>query len=292
MNRRTRTLVVVGVAVVLASLASYGVLRALQSIPVREIPIAETHIVVATRDVRMGEMLAADQVRLQAWPADSPVFGAFTSVEEVVGRGAIRPLAENEPITLSKVAMPGSGAGLPPMIPVGMRAQSVRVNDVIGVAGFVLPGSRVDVIVTIRAPNPTSRVAVENLEVASAGTAIDQELAESGQAIPTSVVTLLVTPSQAEKLTLAQSQGEIMLALRNPLDAEEVETKGVRMANLLGEPDPPPVRTRVGGQTRVVTPPPPPAPEPYRVEEIRGGDRKVVPLIIKKGGDRDEEVIK
>jgi pilus assembly protein CpaB len=274
MNRRTRTLVVVGVAVVLASLASFGVLRALQSIPVREVPIAEVHVVVAARDVKMGEMLAPDQVRLQAWPADSPVVGSFSSVDDVIGRGTIKTLVANEPITEGKIAGPGAGAGLQPTIPVGMRAQSVRVNDVIGVAGFVLPGSRVDVIVTVRGRDEsTSRVAVENLEVAMAGTAYDQELAATGQPIPTSVVTLFVTPADAEKLTLAQSQGEIMLALRNPLDSDEVETEGARMATLLGEPAPQPVRQVVQGRPRMVTPAPPPAPAPYTVETIKGSER-------------------
>ena len=110
MNRRTRTLVVGGVAVVLAGLASYGVLRAPQSIPDGQEPIAETFIVVATLDVRAGEQLAADHVRLQAWPADAPVLGAFTAVEDVVGRRTLKSLVANEPITMAKVAEPGSSA--------------------------------------------------------------------------------------------------------------------------------------------------------------------------------------
>ena len=111
-----------------------------------------------------------------------------------------------------------------------MRALTIRVNDVIGVAGFVRQGSRVDVIVTIRAMTEAiTRPVVSNVQVLAAGANIDPEAARSGQATQVAVVTLLVTPEDAERITLAQSQGQIMLALRNPLDVMPVETRGVRM---------------------------------------------------------------
>jgi len=274
MNRRYRTLVVVGVAVALASLASYGVYRAIQRIPVREVPIASHFAVVATQTVPVGTMITKDQVRLAAWPDESPVAGGFTKVEDVIGRGVTASIVQNEPVTESNIAPREAGAGLPPMIPPGMRAMAVRVNDVIGVAGFTVPGTRVDVVVTVKPDKDSvSRVVVSNVQVLSAGTKIDQQKSKDGQAIPSAVVTLLVTPRDAERLALASTEGQIVLALRNPLDVEQVDTPGVRMASLLGTPDPKPVRQIVQGLPRMVTPPPPPAPKVYTVEAIRGAKR-------------------
>jgi pilus assembly protein CpaB len=277
MDRRTRTLVVIGLAVALASLASFGVYRAIQRIPVREVPIAQRYQVVAKESLPVGTMLTKEQVRLAAWPADSPVTGGFTKVEDVAGRGITASIVENEPITENKLASRESGAGLPPTIPAGMRAMAVRVNDVIGVAGFAVPGTRVDVIVSVRGRNndTESRAVVSNVMVLAAGTKIDQTKAmKEGQAMPTAVVTLLVTPQDAERLALAQSEGQIVLALRNPLDVAPAATAGIRLAGLMGSPDPKPVTQVVKGIPRVVPPPPPPpAPKPYSVDTIRGAKR-------------------
>jgi pilus assembly protein CpaB len=279
MNRRNRTLIVVAVAVILASLASFGVFRAIQRIPVREVEVATRHIVVANpgkeQQLPVGTLLTREQVTLAAWPAASPVPGSFSSIDEVVGRGLIAPVMLNEPITESRLAPREAGAGLPPTIPAGMRAMAVRVNDVIGVAGFVLPSSRVDVIVTVGGQNQTqSRVVLSNIQVLTANRVFDQEKSRQGQAIPARVVTLLVTPRDAEVLALASNEGSIILALRNPLDTEPVETNGARMSALMGAPPTPPVRAVVQGRPRMVTPPPPPpAPKPYTVEAIRGARR-------------------
>lgn len=274
MNRRNRALIVVALAVVLASLASFGVYRAIQQIPVREVPIATRFQVVAKDPIQVGAMLASPQLALVAWPEDNPIQGGFTRVEDVAGRGLIAPVVPNEPITESKLAPREAGAGLPPLIPAGMRAVSVKVNDVIGVAGFTVPGSRVDVVVTMRLGQESmSRLVVSNIQVVAAGTKIEQEKSASGQAIPTTVVTLLVTPQDAERIALAQNDGQIMLALRNPLDVLPTETTGVRQASLLGAPSGPPVRQVVQGRPRMVAPTPPPAPRPYTVETIRGAKR-------------------
>jgi pilus assembly protein CpaB len=280
MNRRNRTLIVVGVAVLLASLASFGVYRAIQRIPVREVEVATRHMVVANPGkeplLPVGTLLAREQVMLVPWPAASPVPGGFSSIDEVVGRGLIASVLPNEPITESKLAPREAGGGLPPTIPAGMRAMAVRVNDVIGVAGFTLPGTRVDVIVTVAAQGgqTQSRVVLNNIQVLTAGTNFDQERSREGTAMPSRVVTLLVTPSDAERLALAQSEGAIVLALRNPLDTEEVDTNGARLAALLGAPPAPPVRAVVQGRQRMVQPPPPPPPpKPYTVESIRGARR-------------------
>jgi pilus assembly protein CpaB len=162
-----------------------------------------------------------------------------------------------------------------------MRALSVKVNEVIGVAGYVVPGTRVDVMVTLgnRGGNDDSmtRVVVSDIEVLTAGTRMDAAKARDGQPIAASVVTLLVTPEDAEKIALAANEGSIMLTLRNPLDRAPTVTQGVRTAALLGVPAPPPViKVSNGGRRAVVKTPPPPAPEvpkAYVVETYRGAKR-------------------
>ncbi|HSG00954.1 MAG TPA: Flp pilus assembly protein CpaB [Vicinamibacterales bacterium] len=278
MNRRTRTFVVVGVAVALAAVAAFSVMQALQNRPVVQVQVAERHVVVAAREIPVGTMLSPDMVKLVPWPAEALVPGAFDTPEQVVDRGVIDAIAENEPITDRKLAAAGTGAGLPPTIPPGLRAMSVRVNDVISVAGFAGPGTHVDVIVTVTPDrDAVSRVVVSNVQVLAAGTVTEQDQAtKDGQPVAARVVTLLVTPQDAERIALAQDQGQIVLALRNPLDVDAVETRGVRMSGLIAAPDPEPVRRVVRGTPRVVTPPPPPPPPAYTVESIRGNTREQV----------------
>ena len=282
MNRNTRTLIVLAVAVLMAGLASFGVYTAVRSMPVREVEIARTQAVVAARPLPVGMMVTKDDVKIVPWPAANVVPGSFTEVERVVNRGVIGSFAENEPLTEGKLAAIGSGAGLPPTITEGMRAVSIRVNEVVGVAGFVIPGTRVDVLVTIRggqgtaSQEPQTRVVLSNVQVLTAGTRYDQERATAeGKPIPTSVVTLLLTPEDAEKLTLASEEGRIMLTLRNPLDTEPTVTDGVKFSGLLGKPSPPPVRQVVQGRTVVRAPAPaaPPPPKIYTVETIRAAKR-------------------
>ncbi len=281
MDRRTRTLVVLAIALVTATVASYGVYRAVQRIPYRQVEVASVQTVVAATHLPVGTMVTKDQVKLVAWPSRSQVPGTFASLDAVVNRGLIQPVSENEPITESKLAPVGAGAGLPPTIPPGMRAISVKVNEVIGVAGFVIPGSRVDVLVTVdengSGGNRTSisRAVVSNVQVLTAGTRFDQETAQAdGKPIPTTVVTLLASPEDAERITLASTEGKIMLTLRNPLDTIPTDTRGIRMAGLTGAPDPPPVQKTVRGKKLMVVPKPAPeAPKVYTVETIRAAKR-------------------
>jgi pilus assembly protein CpaB len=159
-----------------------------------------------------------------------------------------------------------------------MRAISVKVNEVVGVAGFVAPGTFVDMILTMTRDkdDAISRVVLSNIQVLTAGTRIDQEQAKEGRSQPSTVVTLLVTPENAEKIALAGSVGTITLMLRNPLDQDMTETKGTRVAALLGAPEPPPVVKTVSGVRRVVEKPkeaPAPAPSIYSVETIRAAKR-------------------
>jgi pilus assembly protein CpaB len=278
MNRRNRTLVVLLVAVVLATGATWFVYRAIARIPVRQVEVASVYVAVAAENLPLGTRLTKEQIKLVGWPSSSPVQGSFSTPEGLVGRGLIQPVHANEPLTETKLAPIEAGAGLPPSIPPGMRALSVRVNDVIGVAGFTTPGTRVDVLVTLNQANAgsMSRAVVSNVQVLTAGTLYDQEQSKDGKAIPSTVVTLMVTPEDAERIALAQSSGQIMLVLRNPLDIEPTETKGVRLASLMGAPDAPPVVKVEKGQARVARKPAaaaPEAPKFYSVEAIRAAKR-------------------
>ena len=225
----------------------------------------------------MGQLITKDDVKLVAWPASSPVQKGFTEIEKVLNRGLIDGVVANEPLTESKLASLEAGAGLPPTITEGMRALSVKVNEVIGVAGYVVPGTHVDVMVTLANRNnqdSMTRVVVSDVEVLTAGTSIDREKARDGQPISASVVTLLVTPQDAERIALAANEGSIMLTLRNPLDRAQTQTTGIRTGSLLGAPAAPPV-VKSDGPRRVAVPapappPPPPAPKVSTVETFRG----------------------
>jgi pilus assembly protein CpaB len=232
---------------------------------------------VAASNLNLGASLRADDLRTVQWPTEAMPAGVFTTPNDLIGRGVIQPIAQNEPILPSKLAPVGAGAGLPPIIPDGMRALSVRVNDVIGVAGYVLPGTRVDVLVTVsptqQVQDMTSKVILTNVQVLAAGTRIERN-AEDDEPVSVSVVTLMVDPLQAEALTLASTEGKIQLALRNPLDASTPPTPGIRPSVLLG---------RSATARRIATPAPrpgapPPAepafvPPPPTVEIIRGDKR-------------------
>jgi pilus assembly protein CpaB len=279
MTRQTRTFVVLAVAVAAASVASFGVYRAIERIPVRNVEIATNHAVVAAKTLPMGTLLTKEDVKLVAWPARTPVAGGFTDVDAVVNRGLVGPVAENEPLVESKLAAREAGAGLPPSIPPGMRAMSVKVNEVIGVAGFVVPGTRVDVVVIVHEHDDSvSRVVVSDVQVLTAGTRIDQENAKDGKPIPSTVITLMVTPADAERIALAQVEGQIMLALRNPMDSDPTVTAGIRIAGLIGAPTPSPqLRATSGKRPAVVPTEPKPevvaAPAVYTVEAIRAAKR-------------------
>jgi pilus assembly protein CpaB len=253
MNRRNRTLIVLLVAVGLASAATFFVYRAIVRIPVRQVEVASVYVAVAAENLSLGTRLTKDNVKIVGWPSPSPVQGSFATADALVGRGLIQPVHANEPLTETKLAPIEAGAGLPPSIPPGMRALSVRVNDVIGVAGFTTPGTRVDVLVTLnRGDVSMSRAVVSNVQVLTAGTLFDQEQSKDGKAIPSTVVTLMVTPDDAERIVLAQNSGSIMLVLRNPLDVVPTDTKGVRLTSLMGAPDGPPQVKVQNGQARVV----------------------------------------
>jgi pilus assembly protein CpaB len=275
------------VALIAAAAASYGAFQVMQNVSARQEVPQTAPVVVASRPVPMGTLITRDHVKVVQWPTSAAIVGTFATPEEVVDRGSVASFAENEPFVDAKLAAKGMGAGLPPTIPPGMRAISIRVNEVIGVAGFVVPGSRVDVLVTVLTPGvpgKMTRVVTGNVQVLTAGTRIDQDQSRSdGKPIPTTVVTLMVTPEDAERLALAQNEGQITLTLRNPLDQEPTATPGVRLASLLGQqtamtpaepvPTAKPVARRPRPAPTVVTTIPVQAPKAYTVEAIRGTKR-------------------
>ena len=200
--------------------------------------------------------------------------GSFSKPEDLIGRDLIMPVITNEPFLPAKLASKEAGAGLPPVIPEGQRALSVRVNDVVGVAGYVLPGTRVDVVATM---NPTqnqtdmtSKVILTNVQVVAAGTKIEQD--DKNKPIQVAVVTLLVNPDEAEKLTLASTEGKIQLALRNPLDKTAPQTNGIRPAPLMSGGPVRRVASAPASRQQQAAAPPAPAPAPT-VEIIRGDKR-------------------
>ena len=294
MNRQTRTFIVVAVAVVAAAVASYGTFRALSRVPERPVEMPTKKAVVAAKPMPLGTLITRDSVKLVDWPAQTPLQGGFSTLDEVVDRGLITGVVENEPISENKLAPKEAGAGLSPTIKPGMRAISIRVNDVIGVAGFVVPGSRVDVVSILSDPRATqsetlSRVVLSNVLVLSAGTRYDQEEARTdSKAIRSAVVTLMVDPLDADRLALAQSKGELVLTLRHPLDLDPSDPRGIRYASLLtgaNVNDPAPKPAAPAGPRRALAPPPPPPPPPppvvkaYTVETIRAAKRSEETLL-------------
>src|SRR5580658_2907145 len=272
---RNRMLIGLAFAVVVALFLSSFVYRAFQNASAVK-PVSMQHIVVASQPLQLGTRVDSSNLRLIPWPSSEPVSGMFTRIEDCANRALITPVAENEPILESKLASVQSGAGLPATIPEGMRALSVAVNEVIGVAGFVTPGTTVDVLVTgaVAGTNQgggtmITRTILEDVRVLAAGQKIVQEPDGKPETVP--VITLLVTPDDAGKLAMASTEGKIQLALRNTADVKATDPAAVLESTLFAPNGAPaPVVARV--PTHRLAPPTPPP--PYTVEVITGGKRE------------------
>src|ERR1700676_3757744 len=274
--KQNRMLIGLGVAVVVALFFSTYVYKQFERATSAK-PVTTGHIVVASVPMQLGTRIDARNLRLIPWPSNAPVAGTFTRIEDCANRALITPVAANELILESKLASVEAGAGLPATIPEGMRAISVAVNEVVGVAGFVIPGTIVDVLVTGRSSNGgqnggnVTRTILENVRVLAAGQKIEQDREGKPQTVP--VITLLVSPEDAAKLAMASTQGKIQLALRNTVDSKKVGPPAVLEAALFSgsgaTPAPAPKRTAV-----VKTSPPPPPPSPYVIEVITGNKRE------------------
>jgi pilus assembly protein CpaB len=231
-------------------------------------------VVVTARAVPLGTRLQAGDLRVVNWPAAQPVQGMFNKIDDVVNRAVITSLVENEPLLEGKLAPREGGAGLSATIPTGMRAVSVSVNDVIGVAGFVVPGTIVDVLVTgSMGSGNVTRTILENVRVLAAGQKVEQDREGKPQTVP--VITLLVSPEDANELTLASTQGRIQLALRNTLDSARVDPAPVLQTSLFGGPPAPAAQSATARKTRA--PEKPKAAPPavgYNVEVIRGSKKE------------------
>jgi pilus assembly protein CpaB len=236
---RTRIILVVVVAALLALLASVGAYKFLSE----KSRIAETArlqtvgITVALVDIPLGSTINPNQVGIAAWPKETYPKDSFPIAKSVVGRMAFRDFVRGEPIVESKL-VPASGAGagiLSLKVPPKMRAFSVKVNEVVGVGGFIIPGSRVDVVVTTTPPaqrqqEQISKIVLENILVLAAGQVIEQK---ENKPVTVNTVTLALTPEDSEKLALASNDGKIQLALRNFADNDNVLTTGSDKARLL-----------------------------------------------------------
>ena len=284
MKRQTRTLIVVALAVVTGALASFAVYSAVARIPVRQVEVATKFAVVAAEAMPVGTRITRESVKVVPWPEKTPLPGGFAKIEDVVDRGLVSAVVENEPLIESKLAPASAGAGLPPTIKPGMRAVSVRVNEVIGVAGFVVPGTHVDVVSVIDAPtrqDTISRVVASDALVLSAGTRYDQEDSKQGQAIRSTVVTLMVSPIDAQKIALVQVAGQLQLTLRHPLDVAPAEDtpafwKAALFTGAAPVAAPRPEPRRVAKPSAPVPAPVVPAPvvrSAYVVETIRAAKR-------------------
>jgi pilus assembly protein CpaB len=284
---RKRIYTVLLLAMTVGAFFAFSTYRYVQATPERATKANMTPVVVAASSLDLGAALRAEDMRTINWPAEAVPAGTFSNPQELVGRGLITPVAQNEPLLPTKLAPIGAGAGLPPMIPDGMRAVSVRVNDVIGVAGYVLPGTKVDVLVTVSPSNQsadmTSKVILTNVTVLTAGTRIERDVEKDNKPISVSVVTLLVDPLQSEALTLASTEGKIQLALRNPLDKTMPATPGIRPAILLGQSSAPRAAVAASRSARRAAPAPVAAPvaapAPLPTIEIIRGDKRATEVV-------------
>ena len=198
------------------------------------------NVVVAKTEIPVGAKITVEQLSLAPIPNGSAPEGAFRKLEEAVGRVAITTIGLREPITNLKLAPEGTGAGLQAVIPEGYRAMTVRVDDVVGVSGFVAAGSYVDVVAVIvpvntaaAAQGPISKIVLQNIKVLASGAKLDKP-ENQREPVSVNVVTLQVTPEQAEKLVLAANESKLQLVMRNFGDQEDARTVGANKATLLG----------------------------------------------------------
>jgi len=281
---RNRLALIGLVALALAAFVSLSIYRVLNGAVNSSRANALTTVVAASADLPAGTKLNESDLRLVKMPRTDLPPGSFSSVSDVVGRASIVPMLKGAPVLSGQLAAANAGSGLPALIPAGMRAVSVKVNDVISVAGFVTAGTRVDVLLTgqpaqIKDNDAAATTVLENIQVLAAG----QKLQRTGDGDPqqTTVITLLVTPEEAQKLALATQEGKIQLALRNPLDEEKGTMTPIQNSQLYGIEHPAlqALATKVARSSRpmhvAAKPKGPVAPDQFVVELIRGDKRDV-----------------
>ena len=283
---RTRLLMIGALALTLGAFVSLFVYKNLQGRGPSTIE-AGADVIVAADDIQVGARVEEHDVHIAKFPASGLPAGAYSKRSQVMGRGVIIPISRGEFILPSKLAPENAGSGLPSLIPPGMRAVSVRVNEVVSVAGFVGPGTRVDVLLT-GTPNGSSEsqttTVLQNVAVIASGHTLERSA--TGEAQNTPVITLLASPEDAERLTLASDQGKIQLSLRNPLDTHQDPVEAANAKGLYkgGTPTAPP-RVTIRPVRQQKTEKPPPSPSVLSVEVYKGDKKTVVPLPEQSGDD-------
>lgn len=283
-----RVVLILLVALVVAAGASYVAYRLVRNTLAGSSPARQTsQVVVAKRNLEIGTIVKPADVGLAPWVGVVPK-GVVTLEKDVLERGVVSTVYEGEPIIQTRLATLGAGGGMAATIPPGMRACAVRVDQVVGVAGFVLPGMRVDILIMGSPPGgaagdgPKIKTVLQNLQVLAAGQNIQKDA--EGKPVQVQVVSLLVTPEQAEILSLASNESRIQLILRNPLDTEASKTEGSTMASLFSgvktksaapaQGAATPARKSTAAAKPPVAPPKTPAVQPppaiYLIEVING----------------------
>ncbi len=282
MNRRL--LIILLSALVIASVSSYVIWKMVGSRISASKPQEATKLVAATRDIKIGTILASGDLTTMSIVGQAPQ-GAIVDPKNAIGRGVVANIYAGEPIVDSRLAPLGSGGGLAATIKEGMRACAIKVDDVVGVAGFVTPGMRVDVLVSGVPPNATNtqdtqtKTILQNIEVLSAGTDIQKDA--EGKPKQVQVVNLLVTPEEAQILALATNQMHIQLVLRNPLDTTVTPVPETAMTNLFtGAKAPAPKAANT-----VARQPRPAAPQPFTIT-VLNGDKKSEAKFATSGGQQ------
>jgi pilus assembly protein CpaB len=269
---RNRLLMIGFIALALGALVSFAVYKNLQSNRSGNQTPGE-EILVAADDLQVGTKIEEKDIKFVRFPSTDLPTGVFHIKNKVIGRGVVAPISRGEFILTNKLAGENAGSGLPSLIPPGMRAVSVRVNDTTSVSGFVLPGTRVDVLLTGSpqgSSEPQTTTVLENVAVIATGQRLERNSAGDPQTTP--VITLLVSPDDAQKLTLASNQGHIQLALRNPMDTRQEELAAARSSSLykIAPPAATPAQPR---PKRIAVSMAPPPPSVFKIE-IYKGDKK------------------
>jgi pilus assembly protein CpaB len=279
-----RILIAFVMAAIIAGGATYLVARRLQPPPAGPNMIS---IVAAARDLAPGVPLTAQDLTTIAWPDNVALPGSMRKMEDVIGRPLMVSASAKQPLLQRDLAAPGSGYGLSGKIPEGMRATAIRSNEIVGVAGFLFPGSHVDVIATYASSSGAiTNTVLQDVEVISTGTSIEPD--PQGKPQTVNVVTLLLTPEDSQKILLASSQGTIQFVLRSGVDRKIADILPTRMDQLSGRPvqvstpaPPTPAPKPVARANAKVEPPRVPAPvvedpkpAPYTIEVIQGSERK------------------
>ena len=234
--RNKRLLFVLAGALIFGLLAAVSVSRYLSSAQAFNRNL--DNVVVARVDIPVGEKIVADQLSVVQFPHGTAQDGVFESPDKLVGRVAVVNIAPREPITDAKLAAVGTLGGLSAVIPEGYRAMTVKVDEVVGISGFIMPGTLVDVVVTIdpggqgTSGNPISKIVLQNIKVLANGQNIDKPRSDR-EADTVRAVTLQVTPDQAERLALASTEGKLQLVMRNSVDQDDSKTNGVDKKGLL-----------------------------------------------------------